>query len=110
MLTERRKMPGKKKAKVICPAPDCQGGYPNREHEVDEKIIEKIPFEILDRLDDDEKPFRCNCCGFVYGKSFSKQGGIRIKPLGFLDSPQNPNEFVPVSKNYRTRYNCFNGY
>lgn len=102
MLTEREKMPGKKKVKVSCPALDCQGGYPNRQHEVPVEIIEKIPSEILDRLDD-EKPFRCNYCGFVYGKSPSKQGGINKIPLGFWDNSQNPNEFVPVPENYKTR-------
>jgi len=95
-------MARKKKAKVSCPAPDCQGGYPNRQHEVNEKIREKIPSKILDRLGD-EKPFRCSYCGFVYGRSPSKQGIINVISLGFYDNFQNPNAFAQVSKNYRTR-------
>lgn len=96
-------MSRKKKEKVHCPAPDCQGGYSKRLYEVNEKVIEKIPTDILFRIEREKPVFRCSYCGFVWGKKISKADGIDIVPLGFYDNSQHPNVFLPVSENYKTR-------
>ncbi len=96
-------MPRKKKDKVCCPAPDCRGGYSHRLYEVNAKLIQKIPPEVLARKKDDESIYRCNYCGFVWGQKSYRRMGIDVTPLGFYDNFTNPNKFVAVSENYETR-------
>lgn len=96
-------MPRKKKYTVCCSEPECQGGHSNRIHEVSEKILEKIPTEILVRISEEVPVYRCSYCGFVWGRTITTASVNKIVPLGFYDNSQNPNEFVPVPDNHRTR-------
>ena len=82
--------------KLVCPAPNCTGGYAHRVTQISLANV-AMPAEVIARITGAHVVYRCSYCGFVWAKIAGN-----VAPLGFKGRA-NTKEFTAVPEDYETR-------